>query len=122
MFGFHPVNLAFRFVLEMAALVAIGVGSYSLGSGPLGWVLAVVAPLVAAVVWGVFNVPGDESRSGDAPVAVSGRIRLLIEIAVFASGVAFLAAAWPVGAAILGVAVTLHYSLSRDRIRWLLAH
>ena len=121
MFGFHPANLAFRFVLEIAALIALGVGAYSAASGPLAWVLAIVVPLVAAVVWGTFNVPGDASRSGKAPVAVQGWVRLPIELAVFGTAVVLLSIAYPVAAVLLGVAVVIHYLLSIDRIRWLLA-
>ncbi len=122
MFGFHPANLAFRFVLEILALIALGVGAHSATSGPLAWVLAITSPLGAAVVWGTFNVPGDRSRSGQALVAVSGSIRLVIEFGVFAAGVVLGSFASPVGAGLLGVAVVIHYLLSRDRIRWLLAH
>ena len=43
-FGFHPANLAFRFVLEIAALVAIGIGAYAVGSGPFAWVLGIGLP------------------------------------------------------------------------------
>lgn len=120
MFGFHPVNLAFRFALEIAALAAIAVGGYAVGSGVFAWIAAIALPLVAAVVWGTFNVPGDRSRSGEAPVAVTGIIRLIIELGVFVTAVVFVSFVSPFAALLLGVAVTLHYLLSIDRIRWLL--
>jgi len=122
MFGFHPANLAFRFVLEISALAALGVGAYAIASGPIAWVLAIASPLVAAVVWGRFNVPGDESRSGQAPVAVQGSIRLIIELGIFATAVVLMSFASPVAAGVLGTAVAIHYLLSLDRIRWLLAN
>jgi len=122
MFGFHPTNLAFRFVLEIAALIALGVGAYAIASGLISWVLAIALPLVAAVVWGRFNVPGDESRSGQAPVTVPGRIRLTIELGFFAAAVVTMSFASPVTAGVLGVAAAIHYLLSIDRIRWLLAN
>lgn len=122
MLGFHPANLAFRLVLELAALVAIGVGGFALTDGFLAWVAAIGLPLIAATAWGVFNVPGDQSRSGEAPVPVPGFVRLLVELAVFASGVVLLWRVSSTAAAILGVAVTIHYGLSVDRIRWLLAN
>ena len=122
MFGYHPANLAFRFLLEIAALVALGIGSYNLAAGPLAWILAICAPALAAVVWGVFAVPGDESRSGEAPVPVPGAVRLLIELGVFGLAVLLLAGVSPIAAAILGVAVAIHYLLSVDRIRWLFSH
>ncbi len=122
MFGFHPANLAFRFVLEISALVAIGVGVYAIASGPLAWVPAITLPVVAAVMWGRFNVPGDKSRSGQAPVAVPGSVRLMIELAIFGIAVVALSFASPVAAGVLGAAVAIHYLLSLGRIRWLVAN
>ena len=110
-FGFHPVNLAFRFLLEIAALIALGVGAYSVVSGSFAWVLAIAVPTIAAVAWGTFNVPGDESRSGKAPVPVPGTVRLIIELTVFASAVVLVSFASPIAAALLGVAATIHYLL-----------
>lgn len=120
MFGFHPVNLAFRFVLEITALTAIAVGGYATSSGAWAWILAITLPLVAAVVWGTFNVPGDRSRSGEAPVSVSGGVRLIIELGVFALAVVLLSFVAPFVALLFGIAVAIHYLLSLDRIRWLL--
>ena len=108
--------------MEIAALVAIGVGGYNLTSGVVAWVLGIGLALAAAVAWGTFNVPGDESRSGAAPVAVKGAIRLGLELLFFGLAVVLL---WPVtavGAGALGAAVLVHYLLSMDRIRWLLAN
>lgn len=122
MFGFHPANLAFRFVLELAALIALGVGAFNVASGGAAWALAIGVPLVAAAVWGRFNVPGDRSRSGEAAVAVSGATRLFIEFGVFAAAVAAVFSASPVAAVALVAGVAIHYLLSRDRIRWLLAN
>ena len=122
MFGYHPANLAFRFVLEIAALVALGIGTFNLASGILAWFLALLVPFLGAVVWGVFAVPGDESRSGQAPVPVPGAVRLIIELAFFGLAVLLLWPVWPVAAAMLGVAAAVHYVLSIDRIRWLLAN
>lgn len=121
MFGFHPANLAFRFVLEISAFVALGAGGYTLARQPLAWILAVALPLIGSIVWGVFNVPGDRSRSGRAPVPVPGGIRLIIELAFFSCAVVLASFASPVAAGMLGVAVAVHYLLSRDRIRWLLS-
>ena len=122
MFGFHPVNLAFRFLLEVAGLVAIGIGGYALASGVLAWILAVILPLLAAACWATFNVPEDGSRSGEAPVVVPGPVRLLLELATFAAAVALLRPVAPDAAIVLGIAVVIHYALSIDRIRWLLTN
>lgn len=120
MFGFHPVNLGFRFLLELAALVGMAVGAYALGTGVSAWLLAVAIPLVAMTAWGTFRVPGDASASGGAPIAVPGVVRLLIELDVFAASVFLLWFASPRAAVLLAVAVVIHYALSLDRIRWLL--
>ena len=95
MFGYHPANLVFRFVLEIAALVALGIGTFNLASGVLAWFLALLVPFLGAVVWGVFAVPGDESRSGQAPVPVPGAVRLIIELAFFGLAVLLLWPVWP---------------------------
>jgi len=121
-FGFHPANLAFRFVLEIVALIAIGVGAYSLVSGILAWILAIGLPLVAAVSWGTFNVPGDRSRSGKAPIEVPGVVRLTLELVVFLAAVVLFWSVSPIAATVLGIGVLIHYLLSTDRIRWLLAN
>ena len=78
-------------------------------------------PIIVATVWGVFAVPGDRICSGKAPVPVPGFIRLLLELMIFAGGVAALIAS---GRMIVGIvlaaAVLVHYSLSYDRVYWLL--
>ena len=122
MFGFHPANLALRLVPEAAALGASGVGAVSRFEGALAGVAAMVAPVLAAIGWGTFNVPGDRSRSGRAPVAVRGVVRLLLELAFFGVAVWLLWDVSEVAAGLLGSAVLLHYLLSLDRIRWLLEH
>ena len=82
--GSHPVNLAIRFLLELAALLATGVWGWRQSDGWPRFILALGVPLVAAVLWGTFAVPDDPSRSGKAPVAIPGIIRLLIELGIFA--------------------------------------
>jgi hypothetical protein len=114
------VNLAFRFLLELAALSGMAIGAYALGTGASAWLLAVAVPLVAMVAWGTFRVPGDGSSSGEAPVAVPGIVRLLIELDVFAVAVFLLWFASPRAAILLAAAVVIHYAISLDRVRWLL--
>jgi len=119
----NPLNLAVRFVLEISALVAMGYWGWVWGDGALRYLLGIGLPLLAAVLWGVFAVPGDRSRSGDAPIAVPGWVRLLLELALFGFAVWGL---WDAGvttvAWILGAVVLLHYGVSYDRILWLLKH
>jgi len=119
-FGFHPVNLAFRLVLELSAFAMLALGGYVIGDGPLGWAMAIALPLLAMAAWGTFNVPGDRSRSGRAPVAVPGFVRLLVELDVFAAAVVIGWFASPVASVTLFGLVAVHYALSIDRIQWLL--
>ena len=53
-------------------------------------------------------------------MVVSGRVRLVIELGVFAAAVALVSFVSSVVALALGIAVAIHYLLSMDRIRWLL--
>ena len=119
--GQHPLNLALRFILEMAALFAIGYWGWVRHEGVLQVILAISLPLIAAVLWGTFRVPGDASSGAEPVVAVPGLVRLLLELALFSFATWGLYdanatnAAWIVGAAVLG-----HYFISYDRVRWLL--
>jgi hypothetical protein len=45
--GSHPVNLAVRFLLELAALFSIGSWGWQQGSGVPRYLLAVVLPILA---------------------------------------------------------------------------
>src|ERR1700679_2726266 len=89
-------QLALRFVLEAAALVALGGWArHVVGAGVLGWVAALAMPAVIAAVWGVFAVPGDPTRGGKVPVPVSGWLRIGIEMAVFlGAGAALVSMEW----------------------------
>src|SRR5262245_27187984 len=86
-------QLALRFLLELAALVALGAWpKHAVGHGILRWLAMVGLPFVGATLWGVFAVPGDPSRSGRAVVAVPGWLRVLLESSVFVGGAVVLAA------------------------------
>ena len=120
--GSHPINLAIRFLLELSALLAMGVWGWRQGEGWVRFVLAVGIPIIVAVVWGVFAVPNDPSRSGTAPVAVPGILRLAIELAVFVLAIwALYDLGYPGLGWILGIVVAIHYITSYDRILWLIA-
>ena len=116
----NPFNLAVRFLLEILALIAFGTWAKAQFSGALGYILMITVPLFAAVLWGTFNVKGDPSRSGKAPVPVPGIIRLTLELVFFGL------AAWALFNLngtygwIFGLVTLAHYILSYDRILWLL--
>jgi hypothetical protein len=113
-------NLALRFLLEVATLAGLAAAAWELGSGPGRWVAAVVVPVAAAAIWALFNVPGDPSRSGSAPVKVSGSARLALELAILGCGaVAVAFAAQPMLGIVFALAILGHYLASVDRIRWL---
>jgi len=114
-------NLALRFGLELAALTALGSGAWTVASGPLRWVAVVALPLTAIVAWGAFNVVGDPSRSGAAPIAVSGPVRLSLELTVLVGGALALAVSGQRGlGSVLVLLIVLQYATSWDRVRWLL--
>ena len=113
----NPLNLAFRFLLELAALVAMGYWGWQTGPGWLRWLFMIGVPLIAAVLWGVFRVPNDP---GPAPVRVPGLVRLALELFYFGFAVWGLGDAGAIGASwILGVSVLVHYVISYDRVLWL---
>ncbi len=116
-------NDILRFILELWALVAYGYWGLHQAFGLFNYFLMVILPIFAAVLWGIFAVPNDPSRSGGAPVPVPGALRLLLEVLIL--GVAF----WImfVGdlfyiSLIFVTLVIIHYILAHDRIRWLLGN
>ena len=90
-------NLVLRFTLELAALAALAYGGWRTG-GP-GWLrllLAVLAPLAAAAIWGRWVAPR-------AKHLLSDPLRLVPEWVVFgAATAALVATGHPVLAAVLG--------------------
>ncbi len=114
----NPVVLGFHFLLEIAALVAVGYWGWTRHDGLARWGLAVGLPLAAAVVWALFRAVGD----GPEPtVAVPGAARLALELLVLL-GAAFLLwqAGQPTLAAIVVALIILDYVLQYDRVMRLL--
>ena len=120
--GSHPVNLMIRFLLELMALVSVGLWGWKSYEGTLQYILGLGLPILMTIVWGTFAVPDDPSRSGKAPIPVSGMIRLVIEFIFFALAVWVL---YDIGynrlSYALGSIVLIHYLVSYDRVRWLLS-
>lgn len=117
----NPVNLAVRFLLELTAIFCFGKWGYSLPeSKAISILLAIGMVLLFAILWGVFAVKNDPSRSGKTVIHTSGPLRLVLELTLFG------AAAWMLydltftkTALIFSALVVLHYIFSYDRIRWL---
>ncbi|WP_027136704.1 YrdB family protein [Gaetbulibacter saemankumensis] len=120
--GSNPINLIIRFLLEFMALISVGMWGWKQSDGWLQFVLGIGIPIIFAIIWGIFAVPNDPSRSGTAPVPTPGIIRLIIELGLFTFAI------WSVydlGLTTLcvtfGIVVLLHYLASYDRIIWLLS-
>ncbi len=63
----NPINLALRFLLELAAIAS----------------LVISVPVLFASIWGIFAVKGDPSRSGKTVIQTPGWARLILEILLF---------------------------------------
>ena len=107
--------------MELGSLFSIGYWGWTQHDGSLKYLLAFGLPLIAAVFWGTFRIPGDASSSGKAPVAVAGWVRLLLELVFFGAGTwALFASGQNSWSWIFGLVVLIHYAVSYDRIAWML--
>lgn len=119
--GSHPVNLILRFLLEITALISLGIWGWKQNESWFRIIIAIGLPIILAIIWGTFAVPNDPSRSGSAPVKTSGLIRLIIEIGVFGLAVWSLDdIGWNHVSLIFGIIILVHYIFSYDRVLWLL--
>lgn len=117
----HPVNLSLRFFLELVALGGFGVLVWTSVSERWRVLALIIVLCFLMALWGTFTVPNDPSRSGNAPVPVSGLIRLSLECAIlFGGALSFHWAGFSLFGASLSVLVLLHYVFSGERIAWLL--
>jgi Protein of unknown function (DUF2568) len=115
------LNLALRFFLEMTAIIGVGMWGWHRADDLTKYLYAIGLPMAMSVVWGVFNVPGDPSRSGSAPVVVPGWLRLMIEAAFFSLGaLALISQGYTMLGGVFIVVVVLHYLASVNRVMWLL--
>ena len=117
----NPINLAFRFLLEVASLIAVSMWGWKQHDGWLRIVLVIVLPVAFAIIWGTFAVPNDPSRSGNAPVPVSGLVRIVLEFLFFGCAVWMLYNMRTAQLSlILVISVLVHYIISYDRLTWLI--
>ena len=76
--AFHWANLTVAFLLELCALAALGYWGVQTGDGPVAkTALGVGAPLLTAVLWGLFAAPR-------APVSLP-LARFAVQLLVFGS-------------------------------------
>jgi uncharacterized protein DUF2568 len=117
----HPVNLAFRFILELTTLATVAIWGFFAYDGLYAYGIGLGAPILMATVWGVFAVPNDPSRSGKTVIKTPGILRMLLEVLFFLIGSYTL---YSLNYLFLfygfSISVFLHYLLSLDRIKWLL--
>jgi hypothetical protein len=97
-------NLAFRFLLELCLLAAVGYWGFS-AAGPLiaKIALGIGLAILVAAVWGVFLSP---RRSVQLPVTA----RLVMEVILFALAVAALAVT---GQSALAATLAVAYAINR---------
>lgn len=75
-------NLALRFALEVGALIAVGYWGWSASMRPFARAaLAVVVPVVVAVVWGLFISPKARFPAGLVGRAILGLLVFLVAAA-----------------------------------------
>jgi uncharacterized protein DUF2568 len=104
-----------RFLSELAAWVAA-----PWAASRVSVVLAVVVLVVLVALPATFNVPGDKHKIGGR--AVTGPVRIGIELLLFAAAVAGAALAWPEWAAVLVLLLVLVAAAANlPRWRWLVA-
>ncbi len=106
----QTLNSVLRFVLELAARVALATWGAWIGSGPIASVLLARAlPFAAGVLWGLYVAP---RRRIDAPLP----LRLAVELLVFGTAVIGLAVmGLETLALVLGALVVVSSSL---HLRW----
>jgi hypothetical protein len=86
------------FVVELAALAALAVWGWSTGgSTPVKVVLALLAPVTLAVVWGAFLAPRSRRRLAGGPLVLAKLVALC------GSGALLVAAGHPVAGVVLVV-------------------
>ena len=94
-------NLAVRFLLELFALGALGYWGFVSGGNTVAkMALGLGAPLLAAVVWGLFVAP-------KAAILLAMPLRLIPEVLVFGSAALALYASGHLTLAVIFVAVAV---------------
>lgn len=109
----NPINLAVRFLLEIAMLIILGYWGWHLSAGWARYVAALGLPVIAATLWEVFRIPNDPKP---APVEVPGIVRLLLEWALFGCAVfALFGLGYFTLSLVMAIIIKLHYIVSYDR-------
>ncbi|MBS1521089.1 MAG: YrdB family protein [Bacteroidetes bacterium] len=108
----NPINLAVRFLLEIAMLIALGCWGWHL-NGIWRYIGAAGLPLTAATLWGIFRIPNDPKP---APIVIPGMLRLILELGLFGlASWALYDLGYLTLSLIMTVIVIIHYAVSYDR-------
>ena len=78
-------NLALTFCLELAALTALSYSGAQLGNGTVAVTLAITAPLVTGVCWGLFAAPRSVKQMPAAKVGVKITVFALATLGLYAN-------------------------------------
>lgn len=121
--GLSAFQAAVRILLEIALLASFGYWGWHLSDDRLVQIaLALLLAGTGAAVWAFFGTPGDPGR-GKSPIVVPGKVRLLIELALFMLAAYGL---WTSGSRVaaetLLTAYGLHLAVTYDRVIWLYRH
>jgi hypothetical protein len=109
----NPINLAVRFLLEIAMLIIIGYWGWCITTDWMQYAAALLLPVTATVIWGVFRIQNDPKP---APVEVPGIVRLLLEWVLFGSAIfALFSLGYYTLGLVMAIIVKLHYIVSYDR-------
>ncbi len=100
----QSINLLLRFLLELCILVALGYWGFTTGQPTIVKIgLGLGAPLLAAVVWGVFLAPASSRRLQEPWF-------LIVELVIFGLAIAAL---YSTGQRSLAVAFALIYVINK---------
>ena len=111
------------FLLELAMFAAFAYAGWHAADCARSWLFAILFPLGAMLMWGIFRTPGDMPESKQRIFPTPGPVRLILEIGLFVlSGFALWVSGGRAAAETLWTFAALNYILSLSRIRWLLDH
>lgn len=109
----NPINLAIRFLLEIVMLIVLGCWGWHIADGWMRYAAALMLPVTAATLWGVFRIPNDPKP---APLEVPGIVRLLLEWLLLGCAVlALFSLGYFTLSLVMAIIVKLHYVVSYDR-------
>jgi hypothetical protein len=83
--------------------------------------MSIVLPIVIMLIWGIFAVPNDPSRSGKAPVPIPGWLRIILEGIIFGISIVMMAQSISFFGALIYLSVIIfHYAFAIDRLHFLM--